>query len=55
MPYLRVLQKDAFANFRTLMEDVTLSPTMGEYLDVRNNDKANPATGTAANGLTRVS
>jgi hypothetical protein len=28
---------------------VTLSPTMGEYLDMRNNDKANPATGTRAN------
>jgi hypothetical protein len=31
------------------MEDVTLSPTMGEYLDMRNNDKANPATDTRAN------
>lgn len=49
VPYLQILQKDAFGNFRQLMEDVTLSPTMGEYLDMRNNDKANPATGTAAN------
>jgi len=49
VPYLQILKKDAFANFRTLMEDVTLSPTMGEYLDMRNNDKANPATGTRAN------
>jgi len=40
VPYLGILQKDAFANFRTLMRDVTLSPTMGEYLDMRNNDKA---------------
>ncbi len=48
-PYLQILQKDAFANFRTLMEDVTLSPTMGEYLDMRNNDKANPALDTRAN------
>ena len=44
VPYLQLLKKDAFANFRTLMEDVTLSPTMGEYLDMRNNDKADPAT-----------
>jgi len=49
VPYLQILQKDAFVNFRTLMEDVTLSPTMGEYLDMRDNDKANPATDTRAN------
>jgi uncharacterized protein (DUF1800 family) len=49
VPYLQILQRDAFVNFRTLMEDVTLSPTMGEYLDMRNNDKANPATDTRAN------
>ena len=49
VPYLRILQQDAFGNFRKLMEDVTLSPTMGEYLDMRNNDKANPATNTRAN------
>ncbi|MBI4889502.1 MAG: DUF1800 domain-containing protein [Acidobacteria bacterium] len=49
VPYLRILQQDAFANFRKLMEDVTLSPTMGEYLDMRNNDKANAALGTRAN------
>jgi hypothetical protein len=49
VPYLGVLQKDAFANFRTLMKDVTLSPTMGEYLDMRNNDKADPTRDTRAN------
>jgi hypothetical protein len=49
VPYLQLLKKDAFANFRTLMEDVTLSPTMGEYLDMRNNDKANPEKDTRAN------
>jgi len=49
VPYLRILQQDAFANFRKLMYDVTLSPTMGEYLDMRNNDKANPALDTRAN------
>jgi uncharacterized protein (DUF1800 family) len=49
VPYLQILQRDAFVNFRQLMEDVTLSPTMGEYLDMRNNDKANPATDTRAN------
>ncbi|MEO8051049.1 MAG: DUF1800 domain-containing protein [Acidobacteriota bacterium] len=49
VPFLQILKKDAFANFRTLMEDVTLSPTMGEYLDMRNNDKADPARDTRAN------
>jgi uncharacterized protein (DUF1800 family) len=49
VPYLQLLKQDAFTNFRTLMEDVTLSPTMGEYLDMRNNDKADPATDTEAN------
>lgn len=49
VPYLQILQKDAFANFRTLMQDVTLSPTMGEYLDMRNNDKADLVRGTLAN------
>jgi uncharacterized protein (DUF1800 family) len=49
VPYLQLLKQDAFTNFRTLMEDVTLSPTMGEYLDMRNNDKANPTRDTRAN------
>ena len=49
VPYLQILQNDAFGNFRQLMEDVTLSPTMGEYLDMRNNDKADPAKDTKAN------
>ena len=49
VPYLQLLKSDAFVNFRQLMEDVTLSPTMGEYLDMRNNDKANPAKDTKAN------
>ena len=49
VPYLRVLQQGAFGNFRQLMRDVTLNVAMGEYLDMRNNDKANPVTGTLAN------
>ena len=49
VPYLQLLKKDAFANFRTLMEDITLNPSMGEYLDMRNNDKADPTRNTRAN------
>jgi len=49
VPYLQILQQDAFVNFRTIMEDVTLSPMMGGYLNMLNNDKANATAGTAAN------
>ena len=33
-PWVRLLSRNAFGNFRTLMRDVTLSPTMGKYLDM---------------------
>jgi hypothetical protein len=37
-PYLlNIFEADAFANWRTLMEDVTLSPAMGNYLNMANN------------------
>ena len=49
VPYLRVFQNDAFGNYLTLMTDVTLNVAMGEYLDMRNNDKADPIRGTKAN------
>ena len=44
-----MLMKDAFGNFYDLLKDATLSPVMGNYLDMVNNDKPNPATGTSAN------
>jgi uncharacterized protein (DUF1800 family) len=47
--YLRVLQKDAFANYFDLMYDATLNPAMGRYLDMVNNDKPDPKTGKGAN------
>jgi hypothetical protein len=47
VPYLRVLGSDAFGNYRKLMEDVTLNPAMGNYLDMANNVK--PAPGAHAN------
>lgn len=47
VPYLRVLGKDVFGNYRNLMEDVTLNPAMGNYLDMANNVK--PAPGAHAN------
>jgi uncharacterized protein (DUF1800 family) len=48
-PYLRTLSADAFSNYRTIMQDVTLSPAMGLYLNMVNNDKPNATNGTHAN------
>ncbi len=49
IPYLRIFPDLAFDNYRTIMRKVTLNPAMGEYLDMRNNVKANPARGTLPN------
>lgn len=49
IPYQQMLMKDAFTNYRTILEDVTLSPAMGQYLNMANNAKANAALGTVAN------
>ena len=46
-PYMRLLLQDAFVNYRTIMNDVTLSPAMGLYLNMVNND--NPPSGQHAN------
>jgi uncharacterized protein (DUF1800 family)/plastocyanin len=47
--WMNMLQKDAFGNFSTLLNDVTLSPTMGRYLDMVRNDKPDPNSGTQPN------
>ncbi len=44
-----MLQNDAFGNFSTLLTDVTLSPVMGNYLDMVNNDKPDPTRGINPN------
>ncbi len=43
--YWDLLVKNAFGNFRQLLEDVTLSPAMGYYLNTKGNQKENTATG----------
>ncbi len=48
-PYENMLLNDAFSNYGKILSDVTLSPGMGEYLDMANNAAANPAAGTVAN------
>ena len=40
--YLSVLDQDAFASYRQLMYDITLSPGMGRYLDMAGNRGATP-------------
>ncbi len=49
IPYQQMLIGDAFTNYRKILGDVTLSPCMGEYLNMANNAKANAAAGTVAN------
>jgi uncharacterized protein (DUF1800 family) len=48
-PYWRVFRDNAFTNYRDIVMGMTLSPAMGRYLNMANNNKGNPAKGTAAN------
>ena len=41
--YYDLLARDAFGDFRKLIEDVTLHPMMGVYLSMLGNQKPNPA------------
>jgi uncharacterized protein (DUF1800 family) len=43
--YWDTLVKHAFGNFRQLLEDVTLHPAMGSYLNTKGNQKENTSTG----------
>jgi len=43
--YWDVLCKNAFGNFRTLLEDITLNIAMGEYLNTLGNQKEDAASG----------
>ena len=40
--YQDMLARNAFGNFRDLLQDVTLSPIMGDYLSMRRNEKPDP-------------
>jgi uncharacterized protein (DUF1800 family) len=44
--YYDMLVTNAFANYRSLLEQVTLSPMMGIYLSMIRNQKPNPLTGS---------
>ena len=40
--YVDTLLKDAFGNYRKLLEDVTLNPSMGVYLDMLGSNRVDP-------------
>jgi uncharacterized protein (DUF1800 family) len=44
--YVDILLDNAFGNYRTLLEKVSTSVAMGQYLTFTGNRKANPRTGT---------
>ena len=41
-PYLQILDRNAFGNFRQLLYEISVSPAMGRYLDIAGNTRANP-------------
>lgn len=40
--YLQTLDRGAFGNYRTLLQEATLTPAMGEYLDMRLSTRTSP-------------
>ncbi len=40
--YVQALDRGAFGNYRTVLEEVTLNPSMGDYLDMRLSTRTNP-------------
>jgi uncharacterized protein (DUF1800 family) len=49
IPWVRLLSRNAFGNYRTLLREVSLSPTMGKYLDNVFNRKATATTAANEN------
>jgi uncharacterized protein (DUF1800 family) len=49
VPFEEMLLNDALTNYRQILGDVTLSASMGDYLNMANNAAANPGAGTVAN------
>jgi uncharacterized protein (DUF1800 family) len=49
LPWLRLLSRNAFGNYRTLLRELTLSPSMGKYLDLANSMKPGVAGGANEN------
>lgn len=49
IPWLEILSRNAFGNFRTLLRDLTVSQSMGLYLDLGNSNKPTPGSGANEN------
>ena len=47
--YQQMLLDNAFGNYRQVLAEVTLSPMMGQYLDMVNNERLDPKRGVAPN------
>jgi uncharacterized protein (DUF1800 family) len=47
LPWMRLLSQHAFGNYRALLKDVSMSPSMGKFLDLANSVK--PGAGGGAN------
>ena len=47
--YQQMLLDNAFGNYRDVLEAVTLSPMMGQYLDMANNERLDPRRGIPPN------
>ena len=41
-PYLQILDRNAFGSYRQLLQEISLNPAMGNYLDIANNTKTIP-------------
>ncbi|MBL8630162.1 MAG: DUF1800 domain-containing protein [Rhodospirillaceae bacterium] len=49
IPYLQILSRNAFGNYRTLLDEITTSSQMGKYLDMANSRKPGPQGGANEN------
>ncbi|HST22826.1 MAG TPA: DUF1800 family protein [Blastocatellia bacterium] len=49
VPWLQLLSRNAFGNYRTLLREITLDATMGHYLDLANSAKPGIAGGANEN------
>lgn len=49
MPWLRILNDNAFGNYRDLLRQMSVSPSMGKYLDLANSMKAGLSGGANEN------
>ncbi|MFX8051577.1 DUF1800 family protein, partial [Acinetobacter baumannii] len=47
--YMDMLNRNAFGNWRTLLQDVALHPAMGYYLNLLGSEKESPDQGTHPN------